>query len=301
MTRILVTGAKGFVGQALTKRLLDVPNLEVVAVTRQKLPARDNLVPIAADLSQPGWTSTLDGRVDIVLHLAQSSQYQRFPDGGPDMVRVNIDSTAELLDWGRRNGVGRFIFTSTGSVYRSSTQPLNETSACDAADMYAATKLSAEHIIMAYRPYFSVVIGRLFGIYGPGQTKGLFRTLYDRLGAGQPISLADGKGLSITPLFIDDCAEALTRLATIANFDKEAETYNIAGGEIADIRQIVDVMAMAGCGTASYKSVPGPAPSLIADNSKLITALKWKPETDLRSGIASMVQSLANKPAKLEE
>ena len=291
--RVVVTGARGFVGRVLVARLLREPDLEVIAVGRQANDSSHRLVQVAADLSEWGWTAHLPAGADIVLHLAQSSQYQRFPDGEPDIVRVNVDSTAELADWSRLNGVRHFLFTSSGSVYASAPGAANEESACKAVGIYAVTKFAAEQIALCYAGLFPVTIVRVSNVYGPHQSRGLFRTLNDRLKSGERVTVAAGTGTHLTPIFVDDCADALARLAVRPLPGTGPEIYNLGGREVSHVRAIVEEMAALGCGTPRFENVEGDAVRLVADSAKLYAALNWLPPTALKAGIASMVDSMA--------
>ena len=78
-----------------------------------------------------------------------------------------------MLEWSRKHGVKRFIFASTGSVYKNNNQKLTEDSACDPDTIYSISKFSAEKIIESYSGFFEVVNTRIFGLYGPGQKNNL--------------------------------------------------------------------------------------------------------------------------------
>ena len=68
----------------------------------------------------------LPSHIDGVLHLAQSHAYRDFPAGAVDMFRVNVASTASLLEYARRAGASRFYLASTGSVYEPYTRGMAE-------------------------------------------------------------------------------------------------------------------------------------------------------------------------------
>jgi UDP-glucose 4-epimerase len=230
--RILLTGASGFIGKALVAQLMTRADVEVIGVSRQH----------GIDLTTDGWTRLLpDGAVDTVIHLAQSTGYRQFPEHANDMRRVNIDATAQLLEWSRLHQVRRFIFSSTGNVYRASTRPLSENDPAAPASFYGATKLCAEHLVTQYQRFFSVINARLFGVYGPGQRNMLIPDLMDRLVHGQEISLASGQGLVFSPLFVQDCVEIIFGLTNV-HLDEASLVLNLGGKRATGLNQVVGVL-----------------------------------------------------------
>lgn len=237
---ILITGAGGFIGRHLTAELVKQGS-RVVAVDKNptSLPGTTS---VAVDMSERGWTERLSARADVVVHLAQSLRYREFPAGSEDMVRVNVDATHELLEWSRRQEVRRFLFASTGNVYvpRGRTA-LQEEDVCVPASFYAATKLSAEHIVKSYGALLQPIILRLFGVYGPGQKNMLIPNIIEKVRTGAEITLAGGEGLLLTPLFIEDCVAYLQKLANPVT-ELHHDTYNLAGVEILTLNQIAEAI-----------------------------------------------------------
>lgn len=116
MKRILVTGVTGHLGC----RALDMlcPGNEVHALVRA-IPAsvRHGVSYHTVDLSAEWSTDTLPSRIDAVVHLAQSRRFREFPEQSVETFRINVASTATLLDYAWRAGATRFILASTGGLY----------------------------------------------------------------------------------------------------------------------------------------------------------------------------------------
>ena len=230
--RILLTGASGFIGKALHVHLSTRADVEVICVSRHH----------GIDLADDNWWQLLpEVPVDTVIHLAQSTGYRQFPEQATDMRRVNIDATAQLLEWSRLHQVRRFIFSSTGNVYKASTRPLAEHDVTEPASFYGATKLCAEHLVTQYQGFFSVINARLFGVYGPGQKNMLIPDLIDRLIRGQEITLAHGTGLVFSPLFIQDCVEIIVRLASLP-LNETKLVLNLGGNQAIGLNQVVAML-----------------------------------------------------------
>lgn len=236
--RVLITGATGFVGQHLLTAIPENWDCFVLARRPELLPS--SVQAISADIGGVEWTDELPAKMDVVIHLAQSSNYQTFPGAALDVFNVNVGSTAQLLNYASRSGVKQFCLFSTGSVYEPfDLTPLTENSRVQPASINATTKLAAENISRSYESLFSVSILRVFSPYGPGQTNRLMPILIDRIKAGHPIDLAGREGLKICPLYVED----LTKITIAAVENNWQGTFNVAGTETLSLKQIGDLIA----------------------------------------------------------
>jgi nucleoside-diphosphate-sugar epimerase len=290
-TRIVVTGTTGFIGSRALARWRERTDMVVTGVARVPGPSVGAIEMLQADLLERGWTKTLPHAADVVVHLAQSRRYSEFPEGSDDMVRINIDATAELLEWARLHGVRRFVLASTGIVYRPSTTEVAEDAPCEPQSMYAATKLAGEYIAHQYASYFDISILRLFGVYGPGQSRGLVRTIIDRLRNGQEITLAGGIGIKIAPLYVEDCISVLDHLIEVGL----RGVVNLSGPRAMTLRDIACACADFGKWEASLRDTEAAPLSLLADISKAKTvfpelALTW-PNEGLAATVAAVAQN----------
>jgi nucleoside-diphosphate-sugar epimerase len=140
----------------------------------------------------------------------------------------------------------------------------------------------------AYGDHFHVVVVRLFGAYGPGQMRGLFRTVIDSVAAGRAVTLAGERGLSISTLYIDDCIDALVRLIGLPA--RKGETLvNLASDHAVDIRAIAEAAAVALKKKPVFERKGGDAPVLVADTARLSALLGWRPAVSLEDGVARMI------------
>jgi UDP-glucose 4-epimerase len=287
--RVVVTGASGFLGARLASHLRAAAGDDVVALVRT---SPDGIAPagtVAADASDWGWTKALPRSADCVIHLAQSRRYREFPEGAPDMVRVNVDATTELLDWARGAGVKRFILASTGSVYAPSLDPLREESVIVPTTLYATTKYCAELIASSYAGLFHVIILRLFTLYGPGQRTGAFKTILDRIRSGAAVTLAGENGMKMTPLYVDDAARIIAELVhRAAPPPAERTILNVAGSELTNVRSIAAAMATVGGWSLRFDTSGACTSNMIADTSA-IRRRNLIPRMPLSEGIAATV------------
>lgn len=287
---ILITGVNGFIGRH-TYQLLAAKH-DVFGVTRSL--ASGHLPPdaksVCADLSDRTFVELLPQNIDCIIHLAQSQQYRNFPDGADDMRRINIDATCKLLDWARKTRVKQFIFTSTANVYGKSTALLTESHATQPETFYGASKLAAEHLVRQYRNYFQVDILRLFTVYGPGQKGMLIPNIIERIREGQPVHLARGVGLYLTPIYIDDVAATIAKLIETPS-TTAVRLLNACGDKVSHLGEIVKALESEMGLQASTQFTDDAAQYFTGANTALKACLDLPEPTDLATGLALTINS----------
>lgn len=262
---VLLTGASGLIGRAFLA--LADGTTEVVAVARDPDASRhgasgEGVQWLGLDLTDPGFAARLPSGIDAIVHLAQSAEYRRFPDGAIDVFDVNLSATARLLDYARRAGVRRFVFASTGTIYEPSREPLTESSPVRCASFYAASKRAAELLIEQYGTLLSCWLLRIFTVYGPGQDRQLIANLVRRVAEGEPVTVEGANGLPLSPIHAADVAEVLWHAASGRDepADTGCEVVNVSGREALGIRALADNIARAIGVQPRFVSVGGDDP-----------------------------------------
>ena len=286
--KILVTGASGFIGSHLVSALLRNPEYEVYTADRSlHSPLSSRHYPIQIDFSSEFVLPGQLPKPDAVVHLAQSRHYREFPDKAKDIYMVNVNSTFQLIDWCKRNGVAKFIFASTGSVYKNSTAILMESNETEASNFYAASKLAAENLLKPYSDSISIAILRLFSPYGPGQKNMLIPNIIDKILSGGEIQLNQNKGLLLSPIYIDDCIEIISRL--ISTEIKKFEILNLGGAKETSLREIIDLVASLSGKKANVKIQEGNVVNIRCDSSRIYNLTKYQPLTSLQEGLKKCI------------
>jgi nucleoside-diphosphate-sugar epimerase len=305
VTRILVTGASGFIGRALVTELSN-SGQSVRAAMRQPADVFPRSVEVVAvsDLTRPvEWRALLKG-VDTVVHLAGIAHT------GPDTPesaydRVNRLATAELANAARALGIRHLIFVSSirAQCGPSSAETLREIDPPHPTDAYGRSKLAAEDAVRAAGVPYTIL--RPVLIYGPGVKGNLERLL--RL-AQTPWPLPFGLCRNRRSLLARQNLIAAIQLA-LDSPGAKGETYIVADPMPLTLAEIMTALRAGERRTPRLLPVPpalialtlgviGRADewqrlggTLVADPEKLLSA-GWKPAIDTRTGLTELARSV---------
>ncbi len=288
--RILLTGATGFLGGRLLRKLAG--DHEVFALSR-RMPesgAEGGATWLIQDLAQPTWTVQLPDKVDAVVHLAQSPHFRNFPAQADDIYGVSVGTTVKLLDWALKAGAQHFVLGSTGGLYGSSKEPIAESAPLpherSQLGFYFATKRAAELLAQQYAGQLTVATLRFFFIYGAGQSSSM---LMPRLAAnvrdGKPIMLHGDDGIHLNPVHVDDAVNAIIRVMNL----KDSRLLNIAGPQVTTLREICEEMGRLLDRRPVFDVDMIARPNhLVADIERMSRAL-GAPEAGIKAGIAELL------------
>lgn len=241
MGKILVTGATGFTGNAVCRRLL-ADGENVVALVRD--PSRASALTAAgaecraADLTDANAVRRVFDGVDRVYHIAAAYRSEH-----ADLTMfhaVNVEGTRYLLEAASESGVMRFVHCSTGGVQGEiEDPPASEDYRVKPGDHYQQSKLEGERLALEYfRQGLPGVVVRPIGIYGPGD--GRFLKLFRAIERGRFIMIGSGRTL-YHMTYIDDLVQGFILAGTRDNV--LGEIFTIAGPRYTTIRELVDTVA----------------------------------------------------------
>jgi nucleoside-diphosphate-sugar epimerase len=288
---ILVSGATGFIGRALVRRLL-AGGHKVTALVRRGSSVPEGAVAVVHELGA-GVALKLPAGIDAVAHLAQTRAYRAFPNNAEEMFRVNVAGTHELLAGAAGARVPRFCLVSSGTVYEPFRGRLVEDAALFPTGPLGATKLAAEAIARPYAALFPVSILRLFCPYGPGQTDRLIPDLIHRVCAGEAVTLpASGGGMRVSPTYVDDICEAMLT----AIVETWSGVFNLAAPVALSIEDAARAIgqAMGRPIVLQRRSGPscagGEAPAVVPDLTKLGRRYDLSRFRSFSAGIAATIE-----------
>ena len=291
--RILVTGAAGFIGGHLIRRLRR--EHEVFAVTRSR-PSADGAEGvrwIEQDLSLPLDYSRLPQHVDAVVHLAQSRFYKEFPARADDIYGVNVNGTFQLLEYARAVGAERFVFTSTGGLYGYSYEKFVETDPISPLNFYLSSKYVAELLIGNYQQFFRTTVLRLFFVYGAGQAAGmLIPRLVRSVLAGDPVTIQGDEGIRINPIHVADAVGAFERALTLGGH----HLINVGGPQVLSLREIGHVIAAEVGREPVFTMVAEQEPGHLVGDLATMSALLGAPRVPFREGVVEVCREAERAP-----
>lgn len=271
---ILVTGANGLLGFELIKKLSKHHQVfKLVRSWSQELGENQ----IVQDLLEEIDFSKFPKKVDYIFHLAQFRDFKNFPENSNQIFKVNTVSTQTLISYGLECGLKKFIYTSTGGLYKGQSLPIPESNLIkrpEELDFYCASKFSSELLISSYSKLIDIQIIRPFFIFGPRQSdQMLIPRLIKSIMDGESIYLSGENGISINPIYVEDAASILVDLLQVPG----SRLYNISGNETISISQLAVLISkiLNKKPKFVYKSAEI---DLIGDNSlvkEVIANIKW--------------------------
>jgi len=314
--RFLVTGGAGFIGSHLVDRLIEAgAHVTVVDDFNDYYDPslkRANVAPHADDPRHRLVEADIrDGAAmyDLVRSLAPQCIVHLAARAGvrPSLVdpmlyeTTNSVGTLNLLEAARHNGVPKFVFASSSSVYGLNTKvPFAETDALlRPASPYGATKLAGEAMCNAYAHLYGIAIVslRFFTVYGPRQRPDLaIRKFAERMLAGRPIELYGDGGTSRDYTFIDDIVKGV-RAAIDLDADGH-EVFNLGNSSPVTLAELVTALEAALGIRATIERLPeqpGDVPRTFADVEHAERRLGFRPSTPLANGLGEFTRWLRDR------
>ena len=268
MTRVLVTGATGFLGQRCLSFLADA-GFTPIATGRQVQRAPEGFDFVPADLSDPQSLEALPSVGAVVHCAARSAPWGR----RADFERDNVQATENLLRWAENRGVERFVHISTPALYFDFQDQFDvheDAAQAPPINLYAETKARAERLVKASK--LSTVILRPRAIYGPGDTA-LLPRLERAIAAGPLPLLRNGRAQTNLTHVDDVCTAIALSLKTFTNNG----LYNIAGQEVIRLTSLVEQIAEFRGLKLRWRPVPAPLVFSAAQSLELVYRLMALP------------------------
>jgi UDP-glucuronate 4-epimerase len=320
MSSVLVTGAAGFIGHALCKRLLaqgqpvvgldcltpyyDVRLKEARLAELRAFPGfRDERLDLATTADASALFDSL--RPETVVHLAAQPGVRYSLENPHAYVDANIVGFLNVLEGSRRVGTRHLVYASSSSVYGGNTKvPFSVTDPVDfPVSLYAATKKANELMAHVYSHIYGLPTTglRFFTVYGPWGRPDMAPMLFTKaILEGKPISVFNHGDMRRDFTYVDDIVEGVARVMAQpptpsgagASTRAPFKVYNIGNSAPVELLRFIEVLERA-LGRSAQKVMmpmqPGDVPATFADVSELERDVGFRPSTSIEEGLGRMV------------
>ncbi|MDF2373749.1 MAG: NAD-dependent epimerase [Rhizobiaceae bacterium] len=326
-TPIIVTGAAGFIGFHVARRLLDL-GYQVVGIDNMnpyydvslkearlaQLTARSNFTFERADLADKDAMAAIFQAVKPthVVNLAAQPGVRYSLENPHAYIDSNITGFLNILEGCRNHGVEHLVYASSSSVYGNSPDvPYStEQNVDNPISLYAATKKSNELMAHAYSHIWNMPVTglRFFTVYGPWGRPDMAAYLFTKaIRNGQPIRIFNNGALRRDFTYIDDIAKGVIKVLLLPPVKKQGSDsagdkqqiaplyrlYNIGNSEPVELMKMIETLENLLGQKAVKEFLPmqdGDVYETYADTSSLARDFDFKVHTPLEVGLGAFVE-----------
>ncbi|VVB88630.1 NAD-dependent glucose-6-phosphate dehydrogenase [uncultured archaeon] len=242
MSTVLITGANGFIGQHIVKRLLSNSVKVHILVRKRKVQFSDAVEVFEGDISDIDAVKKAIAGVDTVIHLAGKAHDLSGKDEAKDYFAVNVEGTRNFLDSCNNSEVKHFIyFSSVKAMTEENEDLLDESFIPKPTTPYGKSKLAAEKLVAEFGASSGIKTAslRLCAVYGPGN-KGNVYTLIEAIDWGRFVLMGRGDNLR-SMVYVGNVVDAT--LAVIERNKSCAAVYIVTDGIDYTVKELYEVIA----------------------------------------------------------
>jgi nucleoside-diphosphate-sugar epimerase len=302
--RVLVTGASGFIGSHLTRRLIRA-GAHVHALTStvssvyptRLLEVRDQITLHEASLTDRGALTLVaaDARPAYVFHLGAYTHVGKSWQRVDECIQVNVQGTVNLLMALEPVGYTRFVNIGTSEIYGDVDVPFREDGPVHPISPYSVSKHGAEELcrLFAAAKSWPIVRVRPFNAYGPMQSPDrVVPEIITRALQHQPLRMTLGTQTREFN-YVEDLADAMVRVALTPGID--GDLFNLGNGREVSMRDLATTILdqLGNPIEAEFGALaerPIEIPRMHADTAKTADRIGWVAPTSLEDGLARTIE-----------
>lgn len=301
--RVLVTGAPGFIGSHLTRRLVEL-GAEVHALTSsvssvyptRLIDVRDRITLHEANLTDRSAMEALveRSRPEVVFHLGAYTHVGKSWQRVDECIQANVQGTVNLLQALAGTGYRRFVYTGTSEIYGDIAVPFREDASVNPISPYSVSKYAGERYCRMFHQGLGwpIVMLRPFNAYGPAQSPDrVIPEIIVRALRGQELRMTMGRQTREFN-YVEDLAEGFVAAGVASGVD--GEVINLGCGNDVSIRDVATTVldALGNPITPQFGALPERPTEIwhmYSDNTKARELLGWEPRHSLEEGLAKTV------------
>lgn len=308
-SRVLVTGAGGFIGSHLTEALVQC-GASVRALVHYNsrndwgmleelsLSVRSEMDIVSGDVRDPVLVRSVAKGCEIVFHLASLIAIPYSYTAPASYVETNVQGTLNVMQACLENGVRMVVHTSTSEVYGTAQYtPIDEDHPIQAQSPYSASKIAADKIVESFHLSYELPVAtiRPFNTFGPRQSaRAVIPTIICQALSTDRIEL----GL-LSPVrdltYVDDTVNGFIMTAeceeAVGQVINTGSGHGISMGELADVTmEVMRVKKKVVEDKDRLRPSKSEVMELICDNRKAREILGWQPRNSLKDGIEKTVE-----------
>ncbi len=302
--KFVVTGGAGFIGSHLSRTLLEKGAKVTVFdnLSSGKLENIKDLIDLGlkfveGDIRDSKKIEQATKNCNVIFHLAAQSSVPFSMENPKEDCSINVVGTISVLEAARKNRA-RVVFASSSAVYGNpNIKPTPETFPPNPIAFYGLTKLLGEKYCKFYKENFGieVVMLRIFNVYGPN-CHGAINDFLIKLHKNPDKLEVLGTGRQSRDfIYVSDMVNFLIKAATSPT--AAGEIFNVGTGITTSVSELAKILThLMGLQNVDIyfkggQAWKGDMDITLADNSKAVKMLKWKPQVSLEQGLKIIINS----------
>lgn len=295
--KIAITGANSFIGQHLSKRLMEDEHIELILVSSHDIEGI-GLKTVHLDMEQYGYLGDAIGPVDCLVNLAWKGT-RGLSRNNREEQEFSRNCTLAAIQSSLKHGCRKVVLAGSQAEYGSVAGLITEEMECNPNTEYGKSKLQlyGDALNLCHEYNAQCIEPRFFSLYGPGDYQGtMVISILKKMIQGEDCDLTQGIQMWDF-LYIDDAVSAIHGIIC-----KEIHEgcYNIGNGGYRQLREFILEMKEVSKSRSklNFGAIPYPDTGVVSicpDVSKLKISIGWRPQVNFKDGIGRVLLSLESE------